>query len=145
MTSHIDRRDESHMRNSVVYDQHYLMAVDTLQSGGGTYNRDIFRTAKLPYRYVVALGEPFEAVVDADDISGVIRALRGLADQRGIWWPERALGTWVNEGKVHVDIVESIGNLTKALEVAQERKQLAIWDSVDQVSIPVPAEDIAAA
>ncbi|AOT25452.1 hypothetical protein KIP29_gp12 [Mycobacterium phage BabyRay] len=135
------------MRNSYVYDQHYLMALDTLQSGGGTYTRDIFRTPKLPYRYYVALGEPHAAVVEASEgasaLPHLVHELRRLSDERGIWSPERALGTWVDGGKVYVDIVESIGNRTKALEVADTRGQLAIWDSVEQVSIPVTADDVA--
>ncbi|ATN94078.1 hypothetical protein J4U01_gp080 [Mycobacterium phage Kumao] len=120
-------------------DQHFAMAVDTLANGGGTYGRDVFRAHKLPYRYTVAVGKPHVRTVPvADGPSALASAIRELADLRGVWTPDYALGTWVNDGLTYVDIVESFEDLDKALFFAQERGELAIWDSVEQVEIPVP-------
>lgn len=127
--------------NGTVKDVYYLMALDTLQSGGGTYPRDAFREAHLPNRYTVALGKPLADVVPAtlgaSAVPAIVKALRALADTRGVWTPERALGTWVDDGKVYIDIVETIANKFTALAVAQQRGELAIWDNVENISIPV--------
>jgi hypothetical protein len=118
------------------------MAEDTIQSGGGTYARDAFRTAKLPHRYVVAIGKPHSRVIPAElgasAFPAIVKALRELSDLRGVWTPyNSALGTWVNDGKVYVDIVQSMPNQEIAQQFARERGELAIWDSVAEISIPV--------
>lgn len=127
--------------NTNATDIYYRMMLDTLENGGGTYERDAFRHAKLPYRYVVALGQPYArqipAALGAAAGPGVVKALRDLSDERGVWTPQRALGTWVSEGKVYIDIVESFPSEEDALYVARERGELAIWDSVDNVEITV--------
>lgn len=134
--------------NLAVQDQHYLMALDTLRSGGGTYGRDTYRSPALPYRYFVAVGAPHSRAVHAsagaEAVPQIVHALRSLADERGVWGTENALGTWVHNGFVYVDIVESVGNVDKALELAAERGQQAIWDSAERVTIPVP-ESVATA
>lgn len=123
-------------------DVHYLMMRDTLAKGGGAYARDAFREKKLPNRYVVALGAPYSRVVPASLGAGaapaIVRALRELADATEAWTSECALDTWVSEGKVYVDIVESYANLDHAFEVASERGELAIWDQEESREIPVP-------
>ena len=126
--------------NTNTTDVYALIALDTLRNGGGTYERDAFRSASLPNRYIVALGSPREIVDASEGASAfphIVHALRTIADARGVWTPERALGTWVHDGKVYVDVVESIASLGTALWIAGTRGELAIWDNVDHVDIDV--------
>ena len=41
------------------------------------------------------------------------------------------VGTWLNDGKIHVDAVEWIQDREQALEVAKERGEIAIWDCAE--------------
>lgn len=41
------------------------------------------------------------------------------------------VGTWLNDGKIHVDAVEWIEDRGKALEVAKKRGEIAIWDCAE--------------
>lgn len=41
------------------------------------------------------------------------------------------VGTWLNDGKIHVDAVEWIEDRERALEVAKERGEIAIWDCAE--------------
>lgn len=45
------------------------------------------------------------------------------------------LGTWIDEGKVYIDISSNFSNLDEALKVAGENKQLAIFDLQKMESI----------
>lgn len=124
--------------NTNLTDIYYRMAYATLQFGGGTFARDAFRNTVLPNRYIVAIGAPHAKVVPAT-VADIAKALRELSDDRGAWpaGTIRALGTWIDDGKVYVDVVESIPHVVTAKLVAMQRDQLAIFDSERQVSITV--------
>lgn len=131
--------------NTFPIDVHYQQAVQTVRFGGGTFARDAARNAALPYRYIVALGKPHTRIVHGTNASLIARALRELADTRAAWagsHDNRALGTWLDttDGRVYIDVVESIANRDKALQIAKERGELAIFDTVAGDEIRVDAD-----
>jgi hypothetical protein len=138
------------MTDRQIYD---AMARDTITNGGGTFARDAYRHVTLPNRYIVALGKPWARVASGYESRLQIEwllsdHLRELANIMSPWLSSggfdpnpKALGTWINPatGLGHVDIVESYWHGGYALRLARERGQLAIFDSVARVDIPVPA------
>lgn len=58
---------------------------------------------------------------------------------RMTWWdklqPTSCVGFWVNENAVHVDLVDMIQGRAYALQVAEERGELAIYSLKDQCEI----------
>ena len=43
--------------------------------------------------------------------------------------PNRYLGTWVNDGDLHLDVSEYVQDKVKAYALALLRDELAIWDN----------------
>lgn len=58
---------------------------------------------------------------------------------RMAWWdklqPTSCVGFWVNENDVHIDLVDVIQGRAYALQVAEERGELAIYSLKDQCEI----------
>lgn len=45
------------------------------------------------------------------------------------------LGAWQSDGLVYLDVSECVPSLAKALFLARERKQLAVWDVVNGAEV----------
>ena len=103
---------------------------ESLTNGGCTYRFDKSDNG----RYVVggiyevkvpiSLDTSLESVVDLF----VRYALTQLLDVDGI-------GTWVHEGVLYLDLIQTVDDLDEAIRLAKESNELAIFDSVDGVVI----------
>ena len=48
------------------------------------------------------------------------------------------MGSWVNDGKVYLDVTMLITDKRKAIETAYKNNQLAIYDNTNKVVIELP-------
>jgi hypothetical protein len=48
----------------------------------------------------------------------------------------RYLGTWVNDGKVYVDVSQWVETLDNAIALGKSRGELAIWDCAKNEEVP---------
>ena len=87
---------------------------DTLSNGGYT------NKAKEKNRFVVAV-KGHEKIVDIKDFSET--TIKQYVEENG-----QEFGTWLYQGKVYLDKVETFENKEKAISEAKKRKELAIFD-----------------
>lgn len=75
---------------------------------------------------------PLESFTGGDVEEAIFQA-------RIAWWdklqPTSCVGFWVHEGEVHVDLVDVIMGREYALQVAEERGELAIYSLKDQCEV----------
>jgi hypothetical protein len=86
--------------------------------------------------FMVAKPPEFGAVVDAADFLDPVKGPKILADYMKTHREDLAsgknyLGTWLNEGKVYLDVSENIQDVAEATKIGRERNQKAIWDVVN--------------
>jgi hypothetical protein len=86
--------------------------------------------------YMVAKPPEFGAVVDAADFADPVKGAKILGDymkthRKDLGSGKNYLGTWLNEGKVYLDVSENIQDVSAATKVGRERNQKAIWDVVN--------------
>jgi hypothetical protein len=91
--------------------------------------------------YMVAKPPEFSHVVDEADFFDPIKGpkilsaymIRNKADLgKG---GKNYLGTWLNEGKIYLDVSQNIMSRSEATKLGTERNQKKIWDVVNQVEI----------
>ncbi len=91
--------------------------------------------------FMVAKPPEFSHVVDEADFFDPIKGPKILAEYmkknradlgRG---GKDYLGTWLNGGKVYLDVSQNMMNREESIRVGRERNQKAIWDVVNQVEI----------
>lgn len=91
--------------------------------------------------YMVAKPPEFGIVVDEADFFDSVKGPKILADYmkknradlgRG---GKDYLGTWLNEGKIYLDVSQNIMSREEGIRIGRERNQKAIWDVVNQVEI----------
>jgi GNAT superfamily N-acetyltransferase len=91
--------------------------------------------------FMVAKPPEFSHVVDEADFFDPIKGPKILADYmkknradlgRG---GKDYLGTWLNGGKIYLDVSQNMMNREESIRVGRERNQKAIWDVVNQVEI----------
>jgi hypothetical protein len=86
--------------------------------------------------FMVAKPPEYGAVVDAADFLDPVKGPKILADYMKTHREDLAsgknyLGTWLNEGKVYLDVSENIQDVAEATKIGRERNQKAIWDVVN--------------
>jgi hypothetical protein len=86
--------------------------------------------------YMVAKPPEFGAVVDAADFLDPVKGAKILGDymvthRKDLGSGKNYLGTWLNEGKVYLDVSENIQDVSAATKIGRERNQKAIWDVVN--------------
>jgi hypothetical protein len=118
-----------------------------LANGGATVDLQTEDLEPATPRYIRSIAG-HEVIVDADLLpSGMLRAvltyvLVGYIRDHGSALLEQGayLGAWVDGSQVYLDVSTGSDDLVTTLTAAADAGQLAIWDSVDFVSIPTPWE-----
>jgi hypothetical protein len=102
----------------------------TLANGGATVDaRSLVAIVPLG-GYAVGLHDGTALVVPMTRFD-VERAVRAVART----YTSRYVGTWVHDGKVHVDPVAIVGNRKDAERLGRRNRQLAIWSFATQEEI----------
>jgi hypothetical protein len=83
--------------------------------------------------YMVAKPPEFGTIVDAVDFNDPVKGPKILSDymkrhKNDLGNGKNYLGTWLNEGKVYLDVSENIQSKSRATKIGRERNQLTIWD-----------------
>jgi hypothetical protein len=83
--------------------------------------------------YMVAKPPSFGKIVDAVDFSDPVKGPKILSDymkrhKNDLGNGKNYLGTWLNDGKVYLDVSENIQSKSTATRIGRERNQKAIWD-----------------
>ena len=90
--------------------------------------------------YMVAKPPEFGKVVDEADFFDPVKGPKILSQymreqKADLATGKNYLGTWLNEGKIYLDVSQNIMDRDEATRLGAERNQLEIWDVVNQVSI----------
>lgn len=102
----------------------------TIRHGGGTWSAD--GQLLQPLRgYAVAMHPGTFERVAADDVRGFASAVeRATATFKGA-----SIGTWIDDGIVHVDPVVIVSRRSDALRMAQAYGQLAVYSFKDAAEV----------
>ena len=95
------------------------------ENGGTTFNLSSGDMSGTP-NYSVSIYPDRERVVegvDFDSIEGFIADNEDLLKD-----PSNSFGAWTDAGKVYLDVVVTIPDRAKAIELAKQHNQIAIWD-----------------
>lgn len=108
-----------------------LIEVKTHSEGGCTYSLMESRmlTAGEPL-YLVSLHKELEEVYLLKEFSASDIRLFIISNSDLLWSPGMAIGTWVNEGKVYLDVTTVIDKRSCSVEDLKElvKDQIAGWD-----------------
>lgn len=90
--------------------------------------------------YMVAKPPEFGKIVDEADFFDPIKGPKIMSQymreqKADLATGKNYLGTWLNEGKIYLDVSENIMSRDEATRLGAERNQLKIWDVVNQVEI----------
>lgn len=98
------------------------------RDGGGTYAADTLQQIHPQRGYAVGVEHGTAVVLDAGaDEFAVIMALESVA--RGYAHKgARAVGAWIDGGRIHIDPVLITTTLHDAMRIAREYGQLAVYD-----------------
>ena len=102
-----------------------------IKNGGATldYNYNNFNAST---GFIVSL-DGYEAKIDIDNIEAIKKAIE---NKKEIAQKIKGyIGLWVDNGLMYIDISKHIINYNRALEVARNNKQLAIYDLKNNKSI----------
>ncbi len=106
---------------------------ETLKNNGGSFNVSK-KKIKSPLKgYMCSIKDIL--IIDKKDFN--VKLLKSLVKKEFelLKENENFLGTWVDEGKVYIDISANFTDKEKALQVAEENKQIAIFDLQKMKSI----------
>lgn len=125
-----------------------MIATLTEANGGATWNlvegdlagRPFFAVSVFPERAVIVADRP--SVELAVEIEDFIRANRPTLVED----PQLSIGTWVNEGQVHLDLSITVSDRETALAIGQRHNQQAIFDlaTFEEIAVPAAADERAA-
>ena len=99
----------------------------TLENGGGTFKNG--KTFIKNKGFMVAK-KGFEKVFDVKDIKGLKTALNEYLRFENCF-----VGTWLNDGKIYLDLSMYVKTLKKAIKLGKENDQLAIYSFEENDSI----------
>lgn len=90
--------------------------------------------------YMVSKPPSFGKVVDEADFFDPVKGPKILSQymreqKSDLATGKNYLGTWLNGGKVYLDVSENILDVGKATRLGRERDQIKIWDVANQVEI----------
>lgn len=75
--------------------------------------------------YIVGGAGP-SSIVPCNDVRALSQALNNLTNAG-----YTLVGTWFNDGHIHVDAVEWVESREEALRLGKERQEVAIWDCAE--------------
>ncbi|AMS02746.1 hypothetical protein BJD55_gp020 [Gordonia phage Yvonnetastic] len=128
------------MRNSTTVDMAARIARDTLMDGGGTFSPATGGHVDISALFVVAVSKSLETRTELSGITTYDRwAVRADVDKyldthRKQWLAGLFLGTWIHNGYVYLDVVETFADQHKAHTAAIERGQLAYYDGRNSIT-----------
>lgn len=100
-----------------------LVASRTLANGGGTFHASTHLPFEPAKGFAVAMARGTVASVDIVDPSALALTGRLVAEE----FEAAFYGTWVADGRIHVDPVQYVTDLERALALARQREQEAIY------------------
>lgn len=103
------------------------MVTSTKTNGG--YSDDIL-TQK---RYIVSMELKKEVIIDIEKFNE--KSLKNAIENFTLKI-NQGIGTWLNDGKIYIDINEGFNDLEEAMRIAISNNQLAIYDTLEEVVIP---------
>lgn len=123
-----------------------IIATLTEANGGATFNlvegdlagRPFYAVSVFPERTVIVPDRPRGEL--AADVESFIRGNKALLIEDQCL----SIGTWVHEGRVHLDLSITVADRDAAFQLGQRHGQLAIYDLARQEEITVPAAERAA-
>ena len=101
------------------------MVKNTRESGGYS---DKILTEK---RYIVSMELDKEVIIPIEKFN--TKSLRSTIKDFTLK-AAQGIGTWLNDNKVYVDINQGFDSLEEAMQIAIANKQLAIYDTVEEVA-----------
>lgn len=106
---------------------------DTLKNNGGSFNVSKSKIKKPLNGFMVSIKDLI--IVNKKDFN--VKLLKSLVKNNFTLLKsnENYLGTWEDNGKIYIDISSNFNNLDEALKVAEDNKQLAIFDLQKMESI----------
>ena len=100
-----------------------LVATRTLANGGGTFHASTHLPFEPSRGFAVAMARGTVASIPVDDPDALALTGRLVAEE----FEAAFYGTWVSDGRIHVDPVQYVTDLERALTLARERRQEAIY------------------
>ncbi len=104
----------------------------TLANGGGTFDNK-GNEVKPRSGYAVGAVKGTAIIVSAENPDLIGDAAKIIARR----FPDAWIGTWLNDGSVHVDPVIWVPSLQVALKLARATSQEAIYSFKDGIEVPV--------
>ena len=84
-------------------------------------------------RYIVSMELDQEVIIPLEKFNQ--KSLKN-AIKDFVLKPLQGVGTWLDDGKIYIDINQGFNDLEEALSIARKNNQLAIFDTVQEVAIP---------
>lgn len=108
---------------------------NTVVNKGATINL-ITRQTEWDKGYFVSL--PNGSITDLNDNPKQVIKDFSDANKDQLMQPNKSLGSWIDKGKLYLDISELILDKRQAIQLAYSRNQLAIYDNINQIGIDLP-------
>lgn len=101
----------------------------TMRNGGGTFTRSL-EDANLKKGFMVSLPD-HEQVVSLKEAHTIsITDMVTIAKDLNAY-----IGTWLDDGKIYIDLSVNINNIEDAKRIGRENNQLAIYDVYNKMVI----------
>jgi hypothetical protein len=129
----------SSLREAAISGQITNKILQTIHNNGGiTYNLTNGDMSGTP-NYAVSIYPDRERIVDGIDFD----ILEGFIDDNEdlLKDPANSLGAWTHDGKVYLGISVTISDRMKAVELAKQNNQIAIWDLQNNKEISIGSSD----
>ncbi len=97
---------------------------ETIRNGGGTFDPKTGEQVRPRSGYAVGAVEGTAIIVSIENADLIGDAAKIVAKR----FPGAWLGTWVSDGKVHIDPVIWVPSLDVATKLGKKTNQESIWD-----------------
>lgn len=108
---------------------------EILKNGGGTLNNGKL----INYEYGYMVGQGTINIIDTNTLKGnnnIITMVKIILERQD----NNLVGLWVNEGLIYIDNVKLVENKQDAIKLANDYKELAIWDNANKNEISTMKE-----
>ena len=95
----------------------------TIENGGGTFDRNLESVAP-ETGFAVGMVDGTHTILHLEDLESLDHSVMAILIQ----FPAAFVGTWLNDGKIHLDPVIIVQNRTDAIEMARKFNQKAIYN-----------------
>lgn len=108
---------------------------EILKNGGGTLNKGKL----INYEYGYMVGQGTINIIDTNTLKGennILTMVKTILERQD----NNLIGLWVNEGLIYIDNVKLVEDKKLALKLANDYKELAIWDNANKNEISTMKE-----